>query len=209
MPNFEDKLVERYPELKVCQKDIQAVFKAIADSYRQGGKLLICGNGGSAADASHIVGELMKGFRKRRPLPAEEQAKLLSLPGGKLLAEKLQMALPCLALTESTALSTAFANDVDASLVFAQQVWGYGRAGDIWLGISTSGNAANVCNAALAARAKGIKTIGLTGRSGGRLQDLCDLLISVPADETYQVQEYHLPVYHTLCAMLEEEFFTL
>ena len=202
-----ESLTAAYPMLEGCREDIEAAFEGMAACYRRGGKLLVCGNGGSAADAGHIVGELMKGFRKKRPLPSEEQQKLIGLPGGKDLAEKLQMALPCLALTECASLSTAFSNDVDASLVFAQQVWGYGREGDVLLGISTSGNAVNVCRAVVAARAKGITTVGLTGRGGGQLRNLCDIAICVPADETYRIQEYHLPVYHALCAMLEDEFF--
>lgn len=181
----------------------------LVDCFAKGGKLLVCGNGGSAADAGHITGELMKGFRLMRPLSPAEKEKLAALPDGQFLADKLQGALPCISLAEHAALSTAFSNDVEPSLVFAQQVWGYGREGDTLLGISTSGNAKNVCNAVVAARARGMRVIGLTGRGGGRLGELCDTIIRVPADETYRVQEYHLPVYHALCAMLEEAFFSL
>ena len=150
----------------------------------------------------------MKGFLLKRPLSPEEKETLSGLPGGALLAEKLQGALPCISLAEHAALSTAFSNDVDPGLVFAQQVWGYGRPGDVLMGISTSGNAKNVCSSIIAARARGMRTIGLTGRGGGQLGELCDTTIRVPADETFRIQEYHLPVYHALCAMLESAFFS-
>jgi D-sedoheptulose 7-phosphate isomerase len=170
-------------------------------SFASGGKLLVCGNGGSAADADHIVGELMKGFYKKRSLPAEEASKL-----GEY-ARYLQGALPAIALTQHAALSTAFLNDVNPEMGFAQQVYGYGRDGDVLLGISTSGNSKNVCNAVRVAMNLGIKTIGLTGRKGGRLSEISDVCIGVPADITADIQELHLPIYHTLCAMLEELFF--
>lgn len=207
--NVLSSLIQAHPALEACRRDILTAFEILESGYRGGGRLLVCGNGGSAADAGHITGELMKGFRLKRPLSPEDKQKLALLPGGAELAHKLQGALPCISLAEHAALSTAFSNDVDPHLVFAQQVWGYGREGDMLLGISTSGNAENVCSAAVAARARGMRIIGLTGRSGGRLKELCDAVIRVPADETYRVQEYHLPVYHALCAMLEDAFFTV
>lgn len=207
--NVLSSLIQAHPALETCRQDILTALDILESGYRGGGRLLVCGNGGSAADAGHITGELMKGFRLKRPLPPEEKEKLALLPGGADLADKLQGALPCISLAEHAALSTAFSNDVDPHLGFAQQVWGYGREGDMLLCISTSGNAENVCSAAVAARARGMRVIGLTGRSGGRLKELCDAVIRVPADETYRVQEYHLPVYHALCAMLEDAFFAV
>ena len=170
---------------------------------------MVCGNGGSAADSEHIVGELMKGFLKKRQISEKEKDKLKSLFPGEwdYLSKNLQGALPAISLVSHPALSSAFINDVAADMVFAQQVYGYAKAGDVLLGISTSGNAKNVANAVMVARAAGMKTIGLTGGKGGFLQSLCDVTIRVPADETFKIQEYHLPVYHALCAMLEEEFF--
>ena len=196
-----NRLLERYPELSYLKDEIKAACRIMEASFASGGKLLVCGNGGSAADADHIVGELMKGFYKKRSLPAEEASKL-----GEY-ARYLQGALPAIALTQHAALSTAFLNDVNPEMVFAQQVYGYGRDGDVLLGISTSGNSKNVCNAVGVAKSLGLKTIGLTGRKGGRLSELCDVCIRVPADSTADIQELHLPIYHTLCAMLEELFF--
>ena len=170
---------------------------------------MIAGNGGRAADSDHIVGELMKGFVKRRPLSEElKQALAAADPiRGKELAEKLQGALPAIALTNHAALSSAFANDVDGVLSYAQQVNGYGRAGDVFLGISTSGNAENVMYAAVTARAKGMRVIALTGKTGGKLGAFADISIIVPEQETYKIQELHLPIYHALCLMLEERFY--
>ena len=167
------------------------------------------GNGGSAADSDHIVGELMKGFVKRRPLPEELKRALAAADPvrGKELAEKLQGALPAIALTNHAALSSAFANDVDGVLSYAQQVNGYGRTGDVFLGISTSGNAENVMYAAVTARAKGMRVIALTGKTGGKLGAFADISIIVPEQETYKIQELHLPIYHALCLMLEERFY--
>lgn len=175
----------------------------LCDAYRAGRKVLICGNGGSASDADHWAGELLKGFRKQRPLSPEERR---LLPGE--LGKLLQAALPAIPITSFTAASTAFSNDVDPELAFAQLVWGLGQSGDVFIGISTSGNARNVCLAAQAANAKGMFTIGLTGKDGGVLRTAVKLAISVPASETYRIQEYHLPVYHCLSSMLEDEFFT-
>ena len=177
--------------------------------YENGGKLLIAGNGGSAADSDHIVGELMKGFVKRRPVSAEfaEALKQADPERGEELAKKLQGGLPAIALTNHTALSSAFANDVDGMLSYAQQVNGYGKAGDVFLGISTSGNSENVMYAAVTAKAKGLKVVGLTGKTGGKLAKLADVAIIVPEQETYKIQELHLPIYHVLCLMLEDKFY--
>ncbi len=203
------ELVERYPVLDSVKEDILAVYEILRDCFASGHKLLVAGNGGSAADADHIVGELMKGFVKRRQIPEEMAQKLwhIDLEAGEELAVKLQGALPAIALTGHSALSTAFLNDVDGKLTYAQQVYGYGVEGDVFLGITTSGNAANVHYASITARAKGMKVVGLTGRDGGLLRVDADTAIIVPEHETYKIQELHLPIYHTLCLMLEEYFF--
>ena len=195
------RLLERYPALEKLEGEISGAYELMKESYEKGGKLLICGNGGSAADSDHIVGELMKGFYKERRLPEEEMEKY-----GELGAH-LQGALPAIALTQHCALSTAFLNDVDPKMVFAQQVYGYGQPGDVFLGLSTSGNSENVVFAARVAAAKGMKVITMTGRDGGRLKELSDVCLVVPAQVTADIQEYHLPIYHALCAMLEEHFF--
>jgi D-sedoheptulose 7-phosphate isomerase len=207
--NHLDELLARYPALAPCRADIDAAFRALVESWSAGGTLLICGNGGSAADSDHIVGELMKGFNSTRPLPADVQARLRAADPrlGPELAQKLQGALPAINIASASALSTAFANDVSGELAFAQATLGYGKAGDVLLGISTSGNAANVRAALCVARANGLRTIGLTGRGGGAMAGLCDILIRVPAERTFEVQEYHLPVYHCLCSMAEARFF--
>lgn len=195
-------LVSRIPELSVCSEALAKATATIEKSYLQGGKLLLCGNGGSASDCEHIAGELLKGFMQKRPLSPPERS---ALP--ETLAKKLQGGLPAIPLCGFPGLSTAFINDVDPQLVFAQLVVALGKPGDILLGISTSGNAANVAAAMETASARGLRTIGLTGRSGGRLAQLTEICIRVPADETYRVQEYHLPVYHCLCQILEERFY--
>lgn len=203
-----DMLVHERPALAECKPDIDAAFRVLCAAFRSGGKLLLCGNGGSAADCGHIAGELMKGFLLRRPVPAPMRERLYTQgEDGERLAQSLQGALPCIDLTGHIPLSTAFANDVDPALVYAQQVYGYGRPGDVLLGISTSGNAENVRFAVQTARAAGLKTIGLTGVKGGWLAQHCDVAIRVPESETFRIQELHLPVYHALCAMLEQEFF--
>lgn len=194
-------LIGRYPALAQMRGAIEQAYRLLEECYEKGGKLLVCGNGGSAADSDHIVGELMKGFYKQRMLPTEERKRF-----GEQ-GEKLQGALPAIALTQHGALSTAFLNDVDPAMVFAQQVYGYGQGGDVFLGLSTSGNSANVVLAAKVAAAKGMKVITMTGRNGGKLKELSDVCMIVPAQVTADIQEYHLPVYHTLCAMLEEHFF--
>lgn len=196
-----ERLVKRYPALVAMKDEIEQVYEMIKDSYEKGGKLLACGNGGSAADSDHIVGELMKGFYKRRELSLEEKIRF-----GEQ-GEKLQGALPAIALTQHGALSTAFLNDVDPEMVFAQQVYGYGKEGDVFLGLSTSGNSVNVILAAKVAAAKGMKVITMTGKDGGMLKELSDVCLIVPAKVTADIQELHLPIYHAVCAMLEEYFF--
>lgn len=203
-----EELVERYPDLSVCAGDVQRAIDSLIACYREGHKLLLCGNGGSCADCLHIVGELMKGFLKKRPLSDQQKEEMLSREpelAGSL--NKLQNALPAIALCEESALNTAFCNDVDPSLQFAQQVLGYGRERDVLLAISTSGNAQNVALAAMTAKSIGMCVIGLTGARGGKLADIADICIRVPETETYRVQELHLPVYHAICAAVESEFF--
>lgn len=209
MSKILETLLDRYPVLLPCREDIEASAQRIGDSFARGRKLLIAGNGGSAADAEHIVGELMKSFVLPRPLDASlmERMRKIDPQRGALLAQHLQQGLPAIALDGHPALSTAFQNDCEPQLVFAQQVIGYGREGDALLAISTSGNSENVLYAAIAAKAKGMAVIGLTGARESRLSALADICIRVPATETYQVQELHLPVYHALCMMWEKRFF--
>lgn len=204
-----NELIKRYPVLESVKDSIQAAYEILEACYVDGGKLLIAGNGGSAADSEHIVGELMKGFVKRRPLSEEMKKALMETDPerGSELAEKLQGGLPAIALTNHAALSSAFANDVDGTLSYAQQVNGYGVSKDVFLGISTSGNAENVMYAAVTAKAKGMKVLGLTGKDGGKLAKIADAAIIVPEKETYKIQELHLPIYHALCLMLEERFY--
>jgi len=184
-------------------------FELMRDTLKADNRIYVCGNGGSAADCQHITGELMKGFLLKRPVNFSKHiTNKLSSETAALLSEKLQGALPCHSLTTETALITALSNDISADIVFAQQVYGYGRKGDCLICISTSGNAANVCLAAELGAAMGLGTIALTGYSGGKLAGLCDVAVKVPSDSTPQVQEYHLPVYHALCAELERYFFS-
>ena len=206
-----DVLIERYPQLSCIADDLYASYKLIEDSYKKGGKLLIAGNGGSAADAEHIVGELMKGFKLPRKVEDTFAASLCEINEelGSVLAQNLQGALPAIALDGHPALSTAYMNDCEPLLCFAQQVNGYGKESDVFLGISTSGNSKNVLYAAVTARAKGMKVIGLTGAKDSKLEQMSDVCIKVPQTETYMIQELHLPVYHCLCLMLENEFFGL
>ena len=201
--DFLDRLAKEHPDLAECSETIWQIFELLRNCFENGGKLLLCGNGGSAADCEHIVGELMKGFLMSRPVP-EDFAAHPALDGE---GELLQGALPAISLVGQSSLATAFANDVDPEMVFAQQVYGLGRPGDVLLGLSTSGNAGNVCRALRVAQAVGMKTIGFTGASGGQMTSLCDLCLQVSATETYQVLELHLPAYHALCAMLETAFF--
>ena len=202
-------LVNRYPVLNSVKDEIVEAYFLLVESYKNEGKLLIAGNGGSAADAEHIVGELMKGFKLPRKLNENFTDKLISENEelGTVLAESLQGALPAIALDGHPALSTAYMNDCEPLLCFAQQVNGYGKAGDVFLGISTSGNSKNILYAATTAHAKGMKVIGLTGAKDSKLTQMSDVCIKVPQTETYMIQELHLPVYHCLCLMLEDEVF--
>lgn len=202
-----DNLMRRYPELLSCP--VQEAVESIIGCYKRKNKVLICGNGGSAADSLHIVGELMKGFRIRRKLSNKKQEKIKELfpDTAQYLIDNLQIALPAISLVSETALSTAYANDQAPDLTFAQQILGYGNAGDVLIAISTSGNSKNVIYAAQIAKVQGLKVISLTGSKGGKLKDFSDILINVPSDETFIVQEYHLPVYHALCAAVENEMF--
>lgn len=204
-----DELTKRYPVLDCVKARILESYEILESCYEDGGKLLIAGNGGSCADAEHIVGELMKGFVKKRAV-SEEFSKLLMKVDperGKELSLKLQGGLPAIALTGHPGLSTAYSNDVDGDLIFAQQTYGYGKKGDVLLGISTSGNSKNVMYAMTVAKALGMKTIALSGKDGGLLKETADVSIVVPEQETFKIQELHLPVYHALCLMLEERFF--
>lgn len=194
-----NKLIADHPALASCRADIAAAADLIVKTYERGGKLLLCGNGGSAADCEHIVGELMKGFKCRRAvtdprIPAE-------------LREKMQGALPAISLCSGISITTAFANDVDPSMGFAQMLYGYAKEGDLFVGLSTSGNSQNVVNAARVAKALGLSTLALTGEGESKLSAISDVTVRVPAAETYRVQEYHLPVYHYLCAEAEKHFF--
>ncbi|MEY8354075.1 SIS domain-containing protein [Lachnospiraceae bacterium 54-53] len=204
-----EELVERYPVLSGVKDQVREAYGILVSCYETDGKLLIAGNGGSCADGEHIVGELMKGFVKRRAVPgAFAEALVREEPErGEELAKKLQRGLPAIALTGHPSLSTAFSNDVDGDMIYAQQTYGYGRKGDVFLGISTSGNSKNVMYGVAVAKALGMKTIGLTGRDGGLLKKAADVAIVVPETETFKIQELHLPVYHALCLMLEERFF--
>ncbi len=209
--NYLYKLVERYPHLKICEKSIKESFDLLVGCFENGNKLLIAGNGGSCSDGEHIVGELMKGFKLPRKCTSEFAEKLKGIDGvrGAELAEKLQGGLPSIALTCHQSLNTAFVNDVESGglLTYAQQVYGYGKQGDVLLGISTSGNSKNVMNAVVVAKALGMKVIGLTGADGGELAKHADVAVKVPESETYLVQELHIPIYHCICLMLEERFF--
>ena len=204
-----DILIERYPELENQRDNIISAYHILEESYSNGGKLLIAGNGGSAADAEHIVGELMKGFENPRKLDKEEVEKLKSVNNelGEVLGEHLQVGLPAIALDGHFALSSAYMNDCEPLLCFAQQVNGYGRAGEVFLGISTSGNSKNIIYAATVAKAKGMKVIGLTGAKDSKLSEMADVTIRSSQTRTYMIQEHHLPIYHCLCLMLENRFF--
>ena len=202
-------LLERYPVLRSCQDDLNAAFDLFAAAYRNGNKLLVCGNGGSAADSEHFVAELMKGFLKPRPISSSQLAELeaANKTDGRKIGLRLQGALAAISLSSTVSLTTAIANDIDFDMIFAQQVFGLGRTGDVLLGISTSGKSKNVSNAVIVANALGLKSIVLTGRSGGFLATIADVSIKVPADHMSQIQELHLPVYHWLSTELEETFF--
>ena len=202
-------LLKRYPVLSEIRQSIIDAYFVLEECYETGGKLLVAGNGGSAADAEHIAGELMKRFKLQRPVPAEYAHKLIEIDPerGPGLAKNLECSLPAIPLVAHEALTTAYINDVDGLGVFAQQLLGFGKAGDVFLGISTSGNSRNIMNATVVARASGMKVIGLTGKTGGELAKVSDIAIKVPETETYMIQELHLPVYHCLCLMLEDRFF--
>ena len=204
-----DLLISRYPSLEIIKDDIINAYFLMEECYENGGKILIAGNGGSAADAEHMAGELMKRFKLPRPVSNEFAAKLKDIDGmrGEVLAKNLECTLMAIPLVAHEALTTAYINDVDGLGVFAQQLFGFGRKGDVFLGISTSGNSKNVMNATVVARAMDIKVIGLTGNTGGELADVSDVVIKVPETETYMIQELHLPIYHCLCIMLEDRFF--
>ncbi len=203
-----DELFARYPALEACRADVSAAYEILCASFRAGGKLLVCGNGGSAADAEHIVGELMKSFKRRRPVPERIAAALEAQgPDGAALVAKLEGALPAVSLVSMSGVITAFANDVAWETAFAQQVLGLAREGDVLLAISTSGDSANCVAAVRVAHAAGARAVAFTGRRESRLSGLCDVTVRVPETETYKVQESHLPLYHALCAMLEAEIF--
>jgi len=203
MTTILEELAARHPLLRDCLPDIRAAYDLLDECYQNEGCVYLCGNGGSAADAEHIVGELMKSFTLRRPVSEAFRTRLAD-PG---ISDRLEGALRALSLTGSPGFSTAFANDVSPELAFAQQVFGYGRQGDVVWGLSTSGNSNNVLHALKVAGAKNMKTLGMTGVGGGKMAELCDVCIRVPERETYKVQELHLPVYHALCRMLEIRFF--
>ena len=206
-----EDLIKRYPQLEFCFSDINAALKSIIDSYDAGGKLLLCGNGGSSADCEHIVGELMKGFISKRALSDEKRAQMKSncdLIDDDMLS-KLQGGLPAIAIPSITGLNSAFCNDVDSELVYAQPLMSLADKKDILLCISTSGNSKNCVAAAKVGKGLGLKVIALTGKSGGKLKTIADICICVPENETYKVQELHLPVYHYLCAMIEEHYFDI
>lgn len=204
-----NELLSRYPQLTKCQNEIKKATTAMIDCYKNGGKILLCGNGGSCADCDHIVGELMKGFIKKRPLSTEQKAQMKNLY--PLLEEetlsKLQGGLPAISLPSMTALNSAFCNDVDPELIYAQSVMALGKKNDVLIALSTSGNSKNVFSAAKVAKGLGIRVIALTGKTGGMLKECSDICITVPETETYKVQELHLPVYHYLCAAVEDVFF--
>ena len=202
-------LIERYPKLEGARQSIIDAYLIMEECYENGGKLLIAGNGGSAADSEHIAGELMKRFKIQRPVSDEYAQRLMEIDSerGRELAKNLECSLMAIPLVAHEALSTAYINDVDGYGVFAQQLFGFGRKGDVFLGISTSGNSKNIMNATVVARASGIKVIGLTGANGGELAMAADAAVKVPETETYMIQELHLPIYHCWCLMLEDRFF--
>ena len=202
-------LYERYETLVTAKESIENAKNAIIKSFEAGGKLLLCGNGGSSADCDHIVGELMKGFLSKRSLTDAQKRSMIKNAGyiDKKWLDQLQCGLPAVSLTAQSALNTAFCNDVNPELVYAQQLMGLGKKEDVVFCISTSGNSKNVCAAATVGKALGITVIGLTGNGGGKLKEIADICICVPETETYKVQELHLPVYHYLCAETEKHFF--
>ena len=210
--NKVNELIERYPALRMCREDLNSAVKILCESFRSGHKLLTCGNGGSAADSQHIVGELMKGFLQSRSIVNFDvdlyERIMTNYPEDMdYFTKYLQCALPAISLVGETALMTAFSNDQAADLVFAQQILGLGNSGDVLLAITTSGNSTNVLHAVKIAKLKGLKTIALTGREGGKIKSLVDISICAPADTAHTIQEFHLPIYHMLCIAIENEFF--
>ena len=204
-----ETLIERCPVLADVKKDINLAAEKLIECYKQGGKLILCGNGGSSSDCDHIVGELMKGFLKMRPLSAEKKSQMLKncpLLDDETLS-KLQGGLPAISLPNISGLNSAFCNDVDPELIYAQSLVSLGNKNDILLALSTSGNSKNVFAAAKVAKGLGLTVIGLTGKTGGKLKEVCDLCICAPETETFKIQELHLPIYHFLCAKVEEHFF--
>ena len=204
-----NQLFRRYPELAVCKEDIENAFYMLATTYKNGGKVLVCGNGGSAADAEHIVGELMKNFMIKRKTDSKFKAALkeLGFTDAEYLSEHLEGALPAISLVSQSSILSAFANDNAADMVYAQLVYGYAEKNDLLWCLSTSGNSANVVNAAKVAKAKGIKVLSFTGKSESKLSGISDVTVRVPKSETFLVQELHLPVYHYLCANIEKAMF--
>ncbi len=204
-----DRLIERYPQLEVCKNEIRDAGNLMIKSYKNSGQLLTCGNGGSSSDAEHIVGELMKSFSKKRPIDSDLAKALegVSDERGALIASKLEKGLSAISLNAHGALVSAVSNDIGGDFIYAQQVIGYGRKNDVLLGISTSGNSQNVVDACIVAKAKGLKVITLSGEKGGKMKDYADIAICVPSSCTPDVQEFHLPIYHALCIMVEETFF--
>lgn len=200
-------IYENYPELKAIEPEINKAIDLINTCYKNGGKVLVAGNGGSASDASHIVGELMKGFLLKRELPTDVASKLSKIEDGDYLASHLQGALPAIDLTSSNAIISAFSNDVAPDMVYAQLLFGYAKENDIFIGISTSGNSKNIVNALKVAKALGIKSIALTGMNNSKCSDLASVTIKAPSKETYRIQEYHLPIYHHICIEIEQKFF--
>lgn len=202
------RLKAEHPALCKLIPQVEEAFALLKSAYDAGGKVMICGNGGSAADSEHIVGELMKGFLKKRPIKGAQRAAFDALDGLPAdFADKLQGALPAIALPCHTSLTSAYSNDVAADMIFAQQVFGYGKPGDVLIALSTSGNSKNVVNAVWAAKAARVKTIAITGEKESALSELCDVCLRTPSHETYRVQEYTLPLYHALCALIEAEYF--
>lgn len=210
MTGYLKKLIIDYPALAHLEHDVQEASELLVECYHSGGTIYTCGNGGSAADAEHIVGELMKGFHLKRNLNPDQIQEIARLYPDEAteIEQNLQEAIPAVSLVSSMALSTAFANDVNPDYVFAQQIYGLGRAGDILIAISTSGNSGNVVLAAKLAKVKDVRVIGLAGETGGKLQAHCDLTIKAPSADTAGIQEFHLPIYHCLCSMLEEAVFS-
>ncbi|MDD5454231.1 MAG: SIS domain-containing protein [Candidatus Ratteibacteria bacterium] len=204
-----DKLYKRYPSLVCCKKDINQAIALIKECYKKDNKIITCGNGGSAADAEHIVGELMKGSRKKRKVSPKFRKQLSGIypKEAKRICDNLQMPLPAISLTSHISFTTAFNNDMNPQFTFAQQLFGLGKKGDVLIALSTSGNAKNVINACRLAKILGIKTIALTGKNGGELKKICDVVIRVPEEDTLSIQEYHLPIYHTICSVIEDMFF--